>query len=65
MTALGRTLTEQEWTTESICPGWQTKHALLHRTAGVDGSCGQVDAHGTALSGGHSKYSSTGGVSSA
>ena len=37
MTALCRTLTEHEWTTESICPGWQTKHVLLHRTAGEIG----------------------------
>lgn len=33
MVPLASSLTEAQWTTDSICPGWQTKHALLHVTA--------------------------------
>jgi len=33
MVPLARSLSEEEWETDSICPGWQTKHALLHLAA--------------------------------
>lgn len=33
MSALGRTLTEDQWDAPSLCPGWTCKDALIHVTA--------------------------------
>ena len=38
MSALGYTLSEAQWESPSLCPGWRCKDALVHVTAAESGA---------------------------